>query len=380
MRRREGFALLIVLLVLIALLILSAPFLLMARNSDRASVELTDRARARLGLDAAARHGRLQLGESHPGIDHTPYYDSKEEVTVDNHFDPSFLDANDEKGLMWDLESDDVAGEVDLNSAPPQMIANLMGVSTRLSRAVKDKEKEVPLGSTTNLAPSGVVWVGGELMRYTTGPANPSEWHGGPLPPSAHDAGAPAIDQRAFAPALWRIATQTGDVRAFDSKERLREAGGFALAAADVAAKKANGEVDAKAAARAVLTEDALRPLFLHGSIHGGVRGGNVWQRPVRIVDAIQGGKDGILRVDRARWLNPGSTVQITDGSTTELALVQEVRKSGEVVLDRVLQGDYTAGLATLRVLARRPVNLNTASSQVLQALFAGPSRASRTS
>ena len=56
MKSRRGFALLVVLLVLIALLVLAAPFLLMARNADRASTELADRAEAQLGLDAAARH------------------------------------------------------------------------------------------------------------------------------------------------------------------------------------------------------------------------------------------------------------------------------------------------------------------------------------
>src|SRR6185295_11450906 len=175
-------------------------FLMMARNADRASTELEDRSRARLALDAASRHARVELGPSFPGADRTPYYDSLDEVKVDNRFDPAFLDPNDEHGLRWDLESRDVAGEIDLNSAPPQVFANLMGLSTRLSRAIQAEEKEVPLASTSGLEPAGVVWTGGELLKYTKivdgalerpvrgvlGPANPSEWHGGPMPPSAH--------------------------------------------------------------------------------------------------------------------------------------------------------------------------------------------------
>ncbi len=378
-RPRDGFALLVVLLVLIALLVLAAPFLLMARNADRASTELSDRAQARLALDSAARHARLQLGESHSGLDQTPYFDSLEEVAVDNRFDPAFLDASDEKGLMWDVDRQDVAGEIDLGSAPPQMIANLMGVSTRFARAIKPDEKELPLASTAGLEPAGVVWSNGELVRYgkiaegalaepvrgVLGPADASQWRGGPLPPSVHDAGAPVIDQRAFAPALWRIATADGEIRALDSKERLREAGAFALAAA------LSKSTDPRAAARKALSEDALRPLFRYGSVQGGVRGGPVWQHPVRLASAVQGGQDGILRVDIARWLNPGSTVQISDGASTELALVQEVRRSGEIVLDRVLVNDYQPYLAVVRVLARRPVNLNTACPPVLEAVFA---------
>ena len=388
---RGGFALLVVLLVLIALLVLAAPFLMMARNADRASTELEDRTRARLALDAAARHARVELGPSFPGADKTPYYDSLDEIRVKNAFDPAFLDPNDEKGLLWNVESRDVAGEIDLNSAPPQVFANLMGLSTRLSRAIQPEEKEVPLASVSNLEPAGVVWTGGELLRYTKiengalvrpirgvlGPANASEWHGGPMPASAHDAGAPAIDQRAFAPALWRLAGGGTEPRPFDSKERVRESGGFVLASAETVRTKepappATGEAkgETKLTAPRALSEDALRPLFLHGSVHGGVRGGSVWQRAARLAAPVHGGTDGIVRVDNPRWFNAGSTVQVTDGANTELALVQEVRRGGEIVLDRVLTGDYAAFGALVRVLARRPVNLNTASPEVLEAIF----------
>jgi hypothetical protein len=87
-----------------------------------------------------------------------------------------------------------------------------------------------------------------------------------------------------------------------------------------------------------------LRPLFLFGSVHGGVRGGSVWQRAARLASPIEGRKDGILRVDNPRWFNAGTTVQVTDGANTELALVQEVRRGGEIVLDRILREDYASG------------------------------------
>lgn len=78
---RRGFALVTVLLVLMALLVLCAPFLMTARNASRASTQLSDRAQARLALDAAVRHARASLGDSHPAIDLTPYWDDAEEIT-----------------------------------------------------------------------------------------------------------------------------------------------------------------------------------------------------------------------------------------------------------------------------------------------------------
>ena len=122
------------LLVLLALLVLTTPFLLSARNSDRASARYADRASARIALDTAARHGRAQLGASHPSLDKTPWWDSLDEVYVDNAFDSDFLDANDARGLMWDLEVEDLSGRIDLDSASPQVIANLLGVVTRTLR------------------------------------------------------------------------------------------------------------------------------------------------------------------------------------------------------------------------------------------------------
>ena len=136
-RGREGFALMAVLLVVLSLLVLCAPFLLAARNADRASAHLADRAEARLLLDSAARHARGQLGASHAGLpDLSPYADSLEELSVDNVFAEGFLKANDATGAMWDLDVRDVAGLIDLNSAPPQLLASAMGLITRTSDVV----------------------------------------------------------------------------------------------------------------------------------------------------------------------------------------------------------------------------------------------------
>ena len=107
---RGGFALLTVLFVLMALLVLCTPFMMTARNADQASAQIANRAQARLALDAAGRHARAKLSQSHPTLDASLYYDSRDELRVDNQFDQGFLNANDTHGVMWDTESADVAG------------------------------------------------------------------------------------------------------------------------------------------------------------------------------------------------------------------------------------------------------------------------------
>jgi hypothetical protein len=368
---RAGFALIITLLVLMALLVLCTPFLLSARNADRASTELADRVEARILLDAAARHARANLQSSHPALDTTPYFDTLEELETRPDFPADFLKAADPNGPMWQAEASDLAGQIDLNSAPPQLFGNLMGISTRLTMPLEAQSKELPLSSLTGLEPSGYVWIGGELIRYqklgesgleqflrgVNGPL--SDWSGGPKPPGSHGAGTAVIDQRAFAIPAWRTLGAEGDFRPLEELEQLRECARFALASAT------EGSAGAQAFEGRVLS-----PLFDFGAVHSIARNLSRWQFPVRVTAPVTGGQDGRVRVSSVRWINAGSTVQIYDGTTRETAIVAEVAGDGTVYLDRVLANDYLANRAELRVLARTPVNLNTAPREVLFALF----------
>jgi hypothetical protein len=370
---RGGFALMVVLLVLLALLVLCTPFLISARNADRASSQISDRTQSRVALDTAARHARAGLYATHSSLDGTPYFDTLDEIEIKNQFPAEFLDARDEHGVMWDLEVTDAAGQIDLNSAGPHVLANLMDASTRFSAVVDLNSKELTVASTVGFEPTGFLWVGGELIHYTRiventfadfqrgmlGPANETEWFGGPRPPSLHDAGAPVLDQRAFALCAWRLHGPDSRLRTLSAVEELADAGSHVLA------RMTGGD-----AAAPVWNADVLRPLVAHGTVHGGLRAGPMWQHAARLTSPVQGGKDGKITVDCSRWMNPGTTIEISDGTTVEMAIVQVPPRGNEVTLDKVLANDYLANRAQVRVLARRPVNLNTARVEVLRALF----------
>lgn len=377
-------ALVIVLVVLMVLLVMATPFLLMARNADSASGAIADRAEARIALDTAGRHVRAVLAEGHGSADLTPYWDAKDEVEVKNDFDAAFLNANDPNGTQWDAAVEDVAAKIDLNSCPPHVIANLLGVAKRFAEPVAPDAKTLKLNSAAGLPPEGFLWASGEVVQYSKivegevvqftrgvlGPPKGEEWRGGPRPPDAHDVGAPVLDQRAFTVPLWRIATADGRLRPFEALEELRQAGEFDLARV----------LSKKEGVRAELDAEELRPLLALGSVHAGTCAGAVWQHATRVVTPIQGRKDGKLKVENYRWINPGSTVRISDGANTELAIVQAVSRSGDVYLDKLLVNDYSAYRAELSVLARRPVNLNTASVDVMIALFTNLQNAGRNS
>jgi len=392
---RRGFALLTVLLVLLALLVLCAPFLMTARNTSKAGTQLADRAQARLALDSAVRNARARLSQSHAALDPTPYYDDAEELYTVDPLDPAFLNDRNDRGVMFSAEVEDVAARIDLNSASPGMFANLLGVTTRTVEPLKAEGTELIVSSTYGFAPVGFLWLDDELIGYSEiepqkfkklvrGIGGRTDAEGaaipcGPQPAKEHPLNSLVIDQRAFAPVLWRNTTSDGAARVFDAPEQLRDCVQLALgvdAAADYAAEqrfKEDERLDLaalRAEERHAAREAYIEPFLRFGSTYAGVRAGREWQRPVRVLNGVEAGKTCRLEVDEVRWFAPGSTVRITDGRTTELAIVQRIQ-DGALLLVDVLANDYFLGTAQLQVQARRPVNINTASAQVLELLFA---------
>lgn len=362
---RSGLAMVAVLLTLLALLVLCTPFLMTVRNADKSSAHVADRVAARIALDSALRHARASLGASHPAIDETPYFDDIDEFTVDNEFPEGFYDPNDPNGVMWDLEVSDISGFVDLNSASPHMLANLIGGGTRLLAKIDEKASSISVASTSGFEPAGFVWIGDEFVGYTEiegnslqglvrGLAASTNDEGEPSPcgpqlAHPHALGVPVLDDRVWAIARWR-ALPGDELRLFDAIEQVAEAESFTPAEN--------------------LGFGALETLVRTATVYGGVRAGDVWQRPVRLIGNVAGGQDACrLLVDDLRWFNAGTTVRITDGQTTEIGLVRDTR-SGAVILMEPLKNEYAAYTAVVQPLSRRPVNINTAPPEVLRALF----------
>jgi hypothetical protein len=366
--REGGFVLLIVLFVLLALFVFTAPFLATARNADRASRHLADGAQARLALDAAARRARVQLEASHPAADKTPYFDDIEELSGASHADRRGFDPHDPKGVMWSAEVHDLAGRIDLDSAPPQVYANLFGAVTRLQEPLPAEERALKVGDADALPANGVIWIAGELMRIEgrdrdgrivltergIGATQDKEKNWiteGPRPPANHGLGEHVLDQRALAPIIWRTASSDGVPRDLDTVDQLAEADALTLTGS--------------------LTEFGFDALRRYGTTDDGLRAGPEWQRSTRLVSEVTGGETFEIGVEDSRWFGVGSTVRITNGITTELRFIARRGDSGNLFLDRALEFDYERWQAEVAVQVRRPVNVNTAATETLFALFA---------
>ncbi len=368
-RAEQGFVLVLVLFILLGLFALTAPFLATARNADAASEFEKNDVQLRLALDAAGRHARLSLDETHPALDPTPYFDGLDEIEVSMDFPRDVFDPADPNGVGFGLDVVDVAGLVDVNSASPHVLGNLLGQVARLGAPTSGGGDSLTLAGGTEFAPGTVISVDGELIRLAepdkkeegaqlvserglgTVQDDEGAWQStGPRPPSTHGVGAAVLGQQAFAPAIWRTLSADGEPQSISTLDEIRAADQFAL----------SGGFD----------EASLLLLRRTATAFGGLGAGPVWQRPTRLIGPLQAGLALSFRPAQGRWMGVGSTVRISDGVNTELRVIIQRGRDGRVYMDRVLDNDYEAFLTTVEVLARRPVNINTAPREVLVALF----------
>lgn len=363
-----GFVLIAVLLVLLALFALSAPFLGTARNASASSEYSANDTRVRLALDGAGKHARVALERSHPALDATPYFDDLTELGVPIEALDGFPDPTDPNGVAWGAEAVDVAGFIDLNSASPQVLANLLGGVARLAKPVNSGDSDIPVTSPDAFPDGSVIAVNGELIRLGapdeerqltasqrglgTVQDDEGNWQTtGPAPPSNHGIGAFVFDQRSYAPSVWRTLGPNNTLQTLDTVEEIRAADDFSL----------SGSFD----------DAALRALRRQATVYGSIGAGPTWQRPTRLIVPLEAETSYAMRVNQGRWMAPGSTIRISDGLNTNIRVVTRRGRDGQVFFDRVVDVDFEAFLTEVEVLAKRPVNINTAPPPVLYSLFA---------
>ncbi|WP_145068637.1 hypothetical protein [Engelhardtia mirabilis] len=367
-----------VLLVLVSLLVLCTPFLWTASNTDRTSARLLSETQTRIALDTAARHARHALGRSHPALDSTRFSDGPEELNPDDRDVAELLDAADRNGVMWGHEVTDLSGLVDLNSASPLLLANLLGQAGYLTQPIDAGKQEFDLAGGRGLRSSGLLRIGGELVNYTSregsklggmtrglfGTAEPC----GFWLASGHGAGAVVTGYDGWGLAQWRMSRGMQDARGLTVGDIARELPAF-IPAALAESDPSLGQPDLQAVLEDRVLSDLTATLGRTTTLHGGVAAGDRWQYPVRLLNDLNAGTDCRLLLSDGRWVNPGTTVMIRQGGTSELGLVRGAG-GGAAVLTETVVNSYDAGEAEVLVLARRPVNINSASPEVLSALF----------
>jgi len=191
--KENGIALLMVIVVIAALIIIAVPFLASMRMAEKSSKSFLDKKRAEWIARGALNHGisslyathddneryyLLNSGQGDPmqSANSTPDFDDFDELMVlplalsmpggDN------VDFNNTKGEMWSVEAADEQGKINVNSATPWLIANLMGV-TELTASIDYKESVIPVADPTIFfsdgnsdSIDGYVRINGEYIAY----------------------------------------------------------------------------------------------------------------------------------------------------------------------------------------------------------------------
>ncbi len=253
--REKGVALLMVVVVIAALMIIAVPFMASMRLAEKSSKNFMDKKRAEWAARGALNHAIVSLyathddnerynllngggasGSTFSGFD-SPDFDDYDELLVPPlPLDVSLSDGtsksfNDPRGEMWSVEAQDEQGKVNINSATPWLIANLLGV-TELSASIKVDETIIPVEDPSIFYSDGdpdtidgYVRVDTEYIAYRgiSEGALTGCLRGIFLVADEHKRGALVYDGRAFKVSEHRSHDANRQLRLFSTPESIRE-------------------------------------------------------------------------------------------------------------------------------------------------------------
>ncbi|MBL8727724.1 MAG: hypothetical protein JNM25_04785 [Planctomycetes bacterium] len=365
-----GIALLAVLFALMLLALLALPFAVsMSVGAEAASREFHQAAVEQ----ASASVRDLLLADaalSEPTFDPTPQFDGRDEWPDHVELPKPFEPLQEEGRVLLGGEVWDQQRFFSLDGVSPLVLANLLGTATRLREDLLPEASAIVVEDTQNLPESGYVWLAGELIRYgskdggslldlSRGLLQEFGYATGKEPVSAS---ALVLDQRCVVAAAWPFTHRGNGAtrRPFTTVGELAEI--------------ARGEMGA-------FTADELDTLDASMSANTLAATAATWGRPERVFDDLLAGKSKSLRVKSALHLGAGSTIRLTNTRTqaVEYALVMaaETERATKDLLFPVFRLDLLLPVAqdhpaidtVVEPLIPAPVNVNTASVEVLTAL-----------
>lgn len=379
-RTEDGLALLAVLFALTLLMLLALPFAVsMSVGADAAMRDVEQTA----SEQASASVRDLLLADvalSHPAFDETPDYDGLNEWPVGVTLPESFGALEEDGRVLLGGEVEDLQRYLSLDSASPLLLANVIGTATRLTGDLEPDATSVTLDDASNLPEEGYLWVANEVISYEAKDGNAlSGVQRGLLQEYGFADGTDGIrqqslviDYRCMLAAIWPFfgPDRDGKRTPYKSVGELiqiqdAEMGGFDAA-----------ELDAFARVFAIDAQAETAPS---------------WGRPERVFNELQGGLTRRLMVKSAAHLGAGSTVRIRNLATDAVEYGVLARAStqrpgrAQLQLPSVFQLDllmpvqaaFPAMDTVVEPLVPAPVNVNTASREVLTALMANVRRSS---
>ena len=374
----RGLALLAVLFALTLLMLLALPFAVsMSVGADAAMRDVDQTATEQ----ASASVRDLLLADvalSHPAFDETPDYDGLNEWPVGVDLPPAFDELREGGRVLLGGEVEDLQRYLSLDSASPLLLANVIGTATRLTEDLEPDATTMAVDDASNLPEQGYLWIAHEVVSYDSKEGGTLLGvQRGLLQEFGFADGTNGIrqqslvvDYRCMLAAIWPYFAPDRDGKRvpYKSVGELLEIQGAEMGTFDAA------EMDAFARVFAIDAQAETAPS---------------WGRPERVFNDLQGNLSRTLTVKSAVHLGAGSTVRIRNLATGEFEYGVLVRAGtqrpgrAQLQLPSVFQlellmpvrGSFPAVDTVVEPLVPAPVNVNTASREVLTAVLANVRR-----
>jgi len=374
LKDESGAAVLMVVIVLAALTIVAAPFALSMHLHARSARAFKCQTQAKLAAEGALAHAVAQLQRTSDASEraedalapfNTPEYDARDELEVDFTFTEKKTVAalkalgvvfdSTKKGVLWSVEVEDEQGKINLLSAPPELVGNLLGSSVLTGRIDKTTN-QIPVDDTWDLPSDddvntveGRLCIDREIMSY-----------------SHLDDTEIAGVQRAAEPSNHRRGSL------------VYLAGGRQIA--DLPIGRGQMQIHPFRTiyeAKEIISPEEFERVERFITTHSHRESGGGWSRREKILGERIVSTSYSVRVKDNANFGHGTKVRIMDGD--ELLCTGRVFRAGRmgsnggsVVLYDEIGLDVSSPDLVIEAEIRHPINVNTASRRVLVAMFKG--------
>ena len=308
----------------------------------------------------------------------------------DRGLDPT----RDDRGMISSVKVDDAQARINVHGGQPFLLANLMG-SALLTEdldagsseiGVKNVSSSAAAGLPTFPAQNGWLRIGSEVIKYKTfdgqsfkdcerGVARetPLADNGGA---QNHKGGTPVIDYTAYKIATHLISRKAGRLTRFTNVEDLRSVLGWGEGGYLPASRLAQIRDYVTLVSERETAEGWLAPQVSVQELPTSAGG----DTPDRVVV-----RDAQNDTGTTSYVNPGTIVRVTDGRNTAYQVVAEIGdgNNGQIDKEFTLAGAvgadrpedsralvFPGGETMVAALAPYPININTASREVLFAVL----------
>ncbi len=426
----SGVALLIVITILVTMVIVAVPFAMSMRQGQERTESVAARSRAEFEAGLLTEIAKLYLVRTHPDqeeqrfqrgdrtVDANPNVDSLDEITPNDTFrkkleqeilsewekDPRLAakaqylkgrglgPLNDDRGSIWTVQIQDAQALVNVNGASPFLLGNLLG-SALLSDDLDTGGGDIPVehvvtgrfgGLTGFPREGGFLRIGREVISYET--FDGQVFRGcergvlleTPLfdngPAQAHEQGDVVIDYTAYKIATHKISHKPGHLSEFENLEAIRNIASWGENGVISAARLERVLPYLTAWSRRETSSGWLAEQLIVNQLPEAIEGNAAEE--VRLRD-LQNNPSGTTA-----YFNAGTIVRVTDGISTVYQSISSVGdiegKNREVYVtmsgraNAVEQtAEFKGGETRIAAMAPYPININTASREVLYATMA---------